>query len=185
MTTKTYSQKASAIRAAKQAGLSEGQFEVVPVRHKGKESWKFVPAGELRAVEAAAVEPSSVVAASGAVTVESTSPAEDEIAPRTFVVEDYMDQPAVERTAVPSEPPAEAEAAPIVATTPVAGRPRASTLASPTKAVWAIADEMRAANPAAARKAIVDECVRRGVAFFTARTQYQKWSKARQANPCP
>jgi hypothetical protein len=44
-------------------------------------------------------------------------------------------------------------------------------MAHPTKAVWAIADEMKAANPAVTRKQVVDECVRRGIALYTARTQ--------------
>jgi hypothetical protein len=59
--------------------------------------------------------------------------------------------------------------------------PAKSTVEKPTKAVWAIADEMRAKNPNATRKEIVDECVRRGIAFYTARTQYQRWSKTKQS----
>jgi len=59
-----------------------------------------------------------------------------------------------------------------------------SSIPKPTKQVWHIADEMLAAaaaagQPAPARKAVQDECVRRGIASGTARTQYQAWKKAR------
>jgi len=43
--------------------------------------------------------------------------------------------------------------------------------------VWAIADEM-ADRP---RKDIIAECRARGIAYGTARTQYQKWREARNA----
>lgn len=61
-------------------------------------------------------------------------------------------------------------------------RPRISTAAKPTKLVWAVADEMvakaKAAGTAAPkRKDVIDECVRRGIAYGTARTQYQHWFK--------
>ena len=36
---------------------------------------------------------------------------------------------------------------------------------------------MKAANPATTRKQVVEECVRRGIALYTARTQFQRWSK--------
>ena len=60
---------------------------------------------------------------------------------------------------------------------PAAGTPRAmiSTVARPTKMVWFIADEMQAKNPAVRRKDVIAECVARGIAFLTARTQYQQW----------
>jgi hypothetical protein len=50
-----------------------------------------------------------------------------------------------------------------------------SDIERPTKAVWHIADEMSAANPQVRRKDVIAECVRRGIAFYTARTQYQQW----------
>lgn len=60
---------------------------------------------------------------------------------------------------------------------------RKSTIEKPTKRVWHIADEMHAAareagKPAPSRKEVQDECVRRGIASGTARTQYQAWKKA-------
>lgn len=57
---------------------------------------------------------------------------------------------------------------------------RKSDIARPTKAVWHIADEMFAANPQVRRKDVIAECVRRGIAFYTARTQYQLWLAAKK-----
>ena len=58
-----------------------------------------------------------------------------------------------------------------------------SSILKPTKRVWDIADEMvkaaaEAGKPAPTRKEVQDECVRRGIASGTARTQYQAWKKA-------
>lgn len=60
---------------------------------------------------------------------------------------------------------------------------RMSSIPKPTKQVWHIADEMNARSAAAgqsapSRKEVQDECVRRGIASGTARTQYQAWKKA-------
>jgi hypothetical protein len=62
----------------------------------------------------------------------------------------------------------------------VKDRVNRSSIESPTKAVWYIADEMVAANPNVARKTVIEECVKRGIAFFTARTQYQQWLTAKR-----
>jgi len=48
---------------------------------------------------------------------------------------------------------------------------RESTVERPCKLVWHIADEMVGAR----RKDVLAVCVARGVAFYTARTQYQLW----------
>lgn len=53
---------------------------------------------------------------------------------------------------------------------------RTSTCERPTKKVWIIADSM----PKASRKEVMAECVVQGVAYGTARTQYQAWFKASQ-----
>lgn len=63
---------------------------------------------------------------------------------------------------------------------------RASEVIRPTKMVWAIADRMVDAAkaeglPAPTRKEVMAECEKIGIAFFTARTQYQVW-KSMQAN---
>lgn len=55
-------------------------------------------------------------------------------------------------------------------------KPRVSTCERPTKKVWDIADSM----PKASRKEVMAECVAQGIAYGTARTQYQAWFKASQ-----
>lgn len=53
-----------------------------------------------------------------------------------------------------------------------------STATKPTKLVWHIADEMKGAT----RKEVLDECAARGIAFYTARTQYQIWKSLQKAS---
>ena len=50
-----------------------------------------------------------------------------------------------------------------------------STIENPCKTVWGIAIDMKAANPLVKRGAVLAECVRQGIAYYTARTQYQAW----------
>lgn len=50
-----------------------------------------------------------------------------------------------------------------------------STIERPCKRVWVIADEMHAANPNCKRREVLAECVNQGIAYYTARTQYQQW----------
>lgn len=117
---KLYSVKSSAHRAAKQAGLTKDQYEIIEVDGK----FGFQP-----------IE----------------------------VAED-----ACEGKAAPAKGGAKPEIK------------RKSDIARPTKAVWHIADEMFAANPQVRRKDVIAECVRRGIAFYTARTQYQQWLAAKK-----
>jgi hypothetical protein len=63
-----------------------------------------------------------------------------------------------------------------------AGPGQAVDLANPVKVVWALAEEMKAADPNVTRKAIVDACIAKGVAFCTAKTQVQRFLKAKK-NP--
>jgi hypothetical protein len=60
-----------------------------------------------------------------------------------------------------------------LATKTIGGIPvtRESTVERPTKQVWHIADEMKGAK----RKEVLDACVKAGIAYYTARTQYQLW----------
>lgn len=46
-----------------------------------------------------------------------------------------------------------------------------STVERPCKRVWQVADDM----PGAKRKDVLDACVKQGIAYYTARTQYQQW----------
>lgn len=56
-------------------------------------------------------------------------------------------------------------------------KPRVSTVEKPTKLVWAIADELTSKDPKVSRKDVINECVKRGIAYGTARTQFQHWFK--------
>jgi hypothetical protein len=58
---------------------------------------------------------------------------------------------------------------------PIKNRLHKSKVESPTKLVWDIAEEMKAKNPHVTRKQVIAECQVRGIAYFTARTQYQQW----------
>lgn len=84
------------------------------------------------------------------------------------------DAPEVQAEAPADEPQPEEAPEPVVKTR------NASTIESPTRKVWAIADELRAANPDVRRKDIMAACEAAGIAFFTARTQIQKWMKAKK-----
>lgn len=53
-----------------------------------------------------------------------------------------------------------------------------STVASPCQVVWDIAEQMEGAK----RKDILAACVEAGIAFYTARTQYQKYREAVKAS---
>lgn len=57
---------------------------------------------------------------------------------------------------------------------------RKSEIENPCQFVWSTADTMSAEG--AKRKDIIDVCVKAGVAFYTARTQYQLWFKAKNAS---
>ncbi len=61
-----------------------------------------------------------------------------------------------------------------------------STIGKPCNQVWEVAIEMNEAakedgEPAPARKDVIAKCVEMGIAFNTARTQYQAWFKASKA----
>lgn len=160
-TTKTYELRASAVRAAKKAGLAADQFDVVQVwEDGGKSHWTY----QAKAAPVVVTEPTPVV-------ITAPLPAPVDNIPK-LVVEDYTDRPKATKAAESAPTPVAKVTAPAVKT----GK---STVEKPTKAVWAIADEMRKANPGATRKEIVNECIRRGIAFYTARTQYQRWSKSK------
>jgi hypothetical protein len=84
----------------------------------------------------------------------------------------------------PEAPTAEAPAP--VKTGP--GRPKAdipqvkkSTAEKPVQIVWRLCEEMKGAS----RSEVVKACVAAGVATGTARTQYQAWKKAKEADPKP
>ncbi len=148
---KAYSTKSTARRAAKQQFGSDA----IEGQH-----FELVTVGEQFAFRALV---STVAEETPA--AEAVAP-EQEAAPSVDDAEAEAGQPA---------PASDDEAMPAPATD---SKPRnKSTVASPVRQVWAIADSM----PGAKRKDIVAACVEQGIAFFTARTQYQKWNQARRA----
>lgn len=99
------------------------------------------------------------------------------------MVEPVREEPAAEVTEQPEAvqqlavEPATEEVKPAKAKLEVKHR---SEIPRPTKTVWHIADQMHAKNPNARRKDVIAECVRRGIAYYTARTQYQQWLAAKK-----
>ncbi len=55
---------------------------------------------------------------------------------------------------------------------------RKSSMDGACSMVWDIAGSMLAENPDTKRKEILQACVDSGIAFYTARTQYQKYREA-------
>lgn len=74
--------------------------------------------------------------------------------------------PAIKKVAVPTVKAA--KKAPVEHT-------EESTVERPCKLTWAIADEMTKSNPEVKRKEVLEACVARGIAYNTARTQFQQW----------
>jgi hypothetical protein len=87
----------------------------------------------------------------------------------------------VARPAAQPQPRADPLRAPITHPAPVEAvlRRDRSTVERPVRLMWAIADEMTAANPSVTRREVIAECVRRGVALNTAKTQYSAWRLVR------
>lgn len=54
---------------------------------------------------------------------------------------------------------------------------RKSSIQSPCQIVWEVASEM-AAKGGYTRKQVIEACMAKGVAYYTARTQYQQWKAA-------
>ena len=150
---KAYSTKSTARRAAKQQFGSDA----IEGQH-----YELVAVGEQFAFR-------SLVS-----TVAEEVPAAEAVAPEPEAPASAID-PVEQAEAGEPAPASDDEAMPAPATD---SKPRnKSTVASPVRQVWAIADSM----PGAKRKDIVAACVEQGIAFFTARTQYQKWNQARRA----
>lgn len=53
-----------------------------------------------------------------------------------------------------------------------------SSTDKPCSKVWDIATAMHKANPQVKRKEVLEACEAAGIAYYTARTQYQEWFKA-------
>lgn len=53
-----------------------------------------------------------------------------------------------------------------------------SSVANPCKRVWDIAEKMHKDRPGIKRAEVLEACVEAGIAYYTARTQYQAWLAA-------
>lgn len=110
--------------------------------------------------------------------VEAILQAEDEeLAQEKGEVVPFIPMPSAAEMMLPLDVAVQAEEAP-------KAKPEVShksTIESPTKTVWHIADEMMAKDPKTTRKQILDACVAKGIAYYTARTQYQAWKTANKA----
>lgn len=167
---KTYTVKSSAHRAAKQAGLTKDQYEIVEIDGQfGFQPIEVAPAAE--AEEPVVGEfvncPHCGIHLSNGIGVHLQEVNGKVIKHKAFEYECLACGeefgPAIAKEATKAAPKRRIEIT------------NHSTIERPTKTVWHIADEMFAANPQVRRKDVIAECVNRGIAFYTARTQYQQW----------
>jgi len=139
-----YASKSSAIRAAKKAGLSTGEYEII--EKAGKFGFRAIKADEVEEQVAKEAAPEKVDETSVEPTKEEATSKEKQSTKKEVVML------------------------------------RKSIIESPSKRVWEIADQMKAANPNVRRKDVIAACVEKGIAYYTARTQYQLWFKANKAS---
>ncbi|UZT28627.1 hypothetical protein pD_gene0020 [Vibrio phage 033B] len=169
---KTYKQKSSAVRAAKAALKKEGiadpkageHFDVKPCEmHEGEFIWHAL---------------GNQTPAETAVTTEEDF--EEGNSRREMTFNEAGDPVPVEEAAPFRNIPSHYQAVAPLKNTTVKKMviQNTSTIASPTKQVWEIADRMRNENPDVRRKDVIQACVDAGIAFNTARTQYQHYFKA-------
>jgi hypothetical protein len=188
---KVYQIKDSAARAAKEDGLGKGEFELKQSSRKdgGWYYLKITPKdapplpGKVQAAVADVLINSKDVndVRTGEMIrtiVEATSP--KTVAQAEAMSRAKLDSPPIPRPADPPPLPSE-QTTEKKKSNPSPSIPKLhrSTIEGPTKAVWHIAEEMHTANPNVRRTEVTAECVRRGIAFFTARTQYQQWRTAK------
>lgn len=151
----TYTTKSNARRAAKSAGLE--QFEIIEVEG----GFAFQAIAQEEAIDEATFEE-----------IQESGDLEDRLDTALAVADA---SPVVfEETPSAIQTVADAALEKKVPTRKIEVT-NESTIERPCKLVWHIADDMKAANPEVKRKEVLAECVKRGVAFYTARTQYQQW----------
>lgn len=155
-----YASKSSAIRAAKKAGLSTGEYEII--KKAGKFGFRAIKADEVEEQVAEEAAPEKVDETSVEPTKEeATSKKKKKKKQSTKKEATSKEEQSTKKEVV---------------------RLRKSTIESPSKRVWEIADQMKAANPNVRRKDVIAACVEQGIAYYTARTQYQLWFKASRAS---
>lgn len=192
-TIKTYAQKSSAVRAAKKA-YGEDYLNLCSIKGSDATGW-YIETEKVVIVEAKPAAPMTTPKLPVAILEAKAAAAEVVLEEKLLEAEAVIGE-ALEALHTNDEAHAALEGdeylagiqakADKLANAQAANvdplRPKVSTTELPTKKVWHIADEMMATNKAAGlaapkRKEVIEECVRRGVAYGTARTQYQHWFK--------
>jgi hypothetical protein len=175
---KTYAVKSSAHRAAKQAGLTKEQYEIVEV--DGQFGFKAIEETPAKPVAPIGTEvegdlhdyrcPHCNTDLDNGIGLHG-----DEVNGKTIKHDQFIYACLACNgefgPAIPADLPKAEKKAP----TKKIEVTNHSTIELPTKRVWHIADEMKAKDQNVRRKDVIAECVRQGVAFYTARTQYQQW----------
>ena len=148
---KTYSTKANANRAAKSQGLEAGTFNVIEI--DGRFAIQVIEADLFDEAEA---EYKALQTRQAEIAQEAEEAAASWLA--AFVPYNPQLLPAPKKVKKSTE-----------------SLPRESAVDNPVKMVWEIADRMWGQR----RKDIIAECVRLGIAYNTARTQYQAFYKVK------
>ena len=156
---KTYSTKANANRAAKTAGLETGAFNILEIDGRWVLEVTKHTTGEANLFDEAQAEAEfeAMKKRQAELKIEAELAASLWLA--TFVP--YNPQlllPAPKKVKKSTE-----------------SLPRESVISNPVKMVWEIADKMWGER----RKDIIEECVKQGIAYNTARTQYQAFYKVK------
>lgn len=175
---KAYTTKSNALRAAKSAGFIKDRVEVV--EYKGGYTWIAVV--DAPVVEAAPTVPAAPIGAKvpgdvhtykcphcGIRLSNGVGTHLDEVNGKVIKHEKFEYVCLACNGEFGPAIPVEVEKPAKVATTHEIKNE--STTALPCKSVWAIADEMKGAR----RKDVIAACVEKGIAYNTARTQYQQW----------
>lgn len=108
-----------------------------------------------------------------------TAKAESEI-PGKIVKADEIEFEVIKPFTEVKAAPAPIEASPVAEPKAKVEVTHVSTVDRPCKLVYQIADEMLESHPGAKRKDVLAECVKQGIAYYTARTQYQQWLQVRK-----
>lgn len=164
----SYAQKSSAQRAAKK--LAPNSFNIV---QNDDQTWSITTKGPALQAFLADHEAEKAAKKAKAIEIKARHQAEKEISIPAQAPAPEIKGEEVISTANQGDLIANAA---LVNINPA--KPKMSTALKPTKLVWAIADSM----PGATRKEVTEECVKQGIAYGTARTQYQHWFKC--VNDC-
>lgn len=186
--TKSYTAKSSAIRAAKKAHAAEYDAGLVTIAQDDSEKWVFIVAAATpaaREYSPAAEELHDAINAKKATKEEkATILTGVDNQPSDIVLQKAIAKKKAsnKKVAKPTVDTTEAEQLGIDGLDNLAKLAkeglvsRVSETAKPCNRVWEIADAMVDCR----RKDVIAACVDQGVAYYTARTQYQHWFTAQK-----